>query len=111
MFASVHGLNQPTHATVTFQMSLQVTDPEAFLAWVAAAADTATEGQSPVWREATRALVSDVPIALRWAYQNDPDTDPPGVVVTGRNLDLISAEPPATAASRRAGWSTAARFG
>jgi len=87
-------MNQPTHATVTFQMSLQVTDPEAFLTWAATAADASTVGQPPVWREATRALVRDVPGALRWTYQVEPDTDPPGVVVTSRSLDVEAAEPP-----------------
>jgi hypothetical protein len=33
---NVSSVNQPTYATVTFQMSLQVTDPELFLAWAAA---------------------------------------------------------------------------
>ena len=84
-------MNQPTHATVTYQMSLEVTDPDAFLAWAATAADTATEGQPAVWRQTTRALVADVPGALRWAYQADPDTDPPGVTVTGRALDVQTA--------------------
>jgi len=93
-------VNQPTHATVTFQMSLHVTDPEAFLAWAAAAADASTVGQPPVWREATRALVRDLPSALRWAYQAEPDTDPSGVTVTGRSLDVEAAEPPVTVARR-----------
>ena len=81
------------HVTVTFQMSLEVTNPDAFLAWAAAAADRATEGQPTVWREATRALVRDVPGALRWTYDHDPDTDPPGVVVTGRALDVQAVTP------------------
>lgn len=93
-------MNQPTHATVTFQMALQVTDPEAFLAWAATTADEATEGQPPAWREATKALVSDVPSALRWAYQNDPDTDPPGVTVTDKSLDVDAVELPMTVARR-----------
>ncbi len=91
---TVRGVKQPTHATVTFQMSLQVTDPEAFLAWAATAVDQATEGQPLAWRQATRVLVSTVPDALRWAYQADPDTDPPGVTVTGRSLDVEAAEHP-----------------
>ena len=54
------------HATVTFQVSLEATDPDAFFAWVAAAADRSAEGQPAAWREATRTLVRNVPGALRW---------------------------------------------
>jgi hypothetical protein len=35
------------------------------------------------------------PVPLRWIYDAEPDTDPPGVVVTGRFLDVEAAEPPA----------------
>jgi len=93
-------VNQQTHATVTFQVSLEVTDPDAFLAWAAAAANSATEGQPAVWREATRALVGDIPGALRWAYEHDPDVYPPGVAVIGRALDVQTASAPVSPARR-----------
>lgn len=85
-------MTTPTTATVTLQMTLEVADPEAFLAW-AAAADNATRGQTLARREATQALVSDVPSALRWVHQADPDIDPPDVTVTGRSLGVEATEP------------------
>lgn len=81
-------MNTTTHATIAYQVSLEVTDPDAFLTWAAAAADAATEGRPAVWRDATRALVANIPSALRWAYKHDPDTNPPGVTVTSRALDV-----------------------
>lgn len=78
-------------AAVTFQMSWDVVDPDALLAWAPAPADRSTEGWPAGWREATRALVADIPGALRWANQAKPDTDPPGFTVTARALDVQAA--------------------
>ena len=90
---TVASMTTKQHATVTFQVSLEVTDPDAFLAWAATTADRATDGQPTVWREATRALVCDVPGALRWTYDHDPDAEPPGIVITNRALDVQAVTP------------------
>ena len=70
--------------TLTMRTHLEVTDPDALLAWVAREVGQQTPGQSALHQELSLALVRDVPEALRWAHTADPDREPPGVVlVTG----------------------------
>ena len=77
--AYLPAMTEPVSVTLTMRMHLEVADPEALLAWVAAEAVRATAATR---REMTLALVADVPGALQWAYTADPDCDPPGVVLT-----------------------------
>ena len=77
-------MTSPVQCTLTMRMGLEVTDPDALLAWAAREVTRQTHGQSALHQELTLGLVRDVPGALRWAYTVDPDCEPPGVVlVTG----------------------------
>lgn len=74
-------MTQPTQCTLTMEMRLEVTDPDALLTWAAHEATRSTVGQPALQQEMTRALVQDVAGALRWAYTTDPDCEPPGIVL------------------------------
>ena len=79
-------MTEPVHCTLTMRMHLEVTDPDALLAWAAREAGRETHGQSALHQELTLALVRDVPGALRWAYTADPDCEPPGVVLVAASV-------------------------
>ena len=77
-------MTEPVRCILTMRMALEVTDPDALLAWVAREVLRETHGQSALHQELTLRLVQDVREALRWAFTIDPDCEPPGVsVVTG----------------------------
>jgi len=74
-------MTDPVQCTLTMRTHLEVTDPDALLAWAAREVTRQTHGRSALHQELTLALVRDVPGALRWAYTADPDCEPPGVVL------------------------------
>ena len=81
---TVAGMTDPVQFTLTMRTHLEVTDPDALLAWAAREVGRTTHGRSALHKELSLALARDVPEALRWAYTADPDREPPGVVlVTG----------------------------
>ena len=74
-------MTDPVQCALTMRTHLEVTDPDALLAWAAREVTRQTHGRSALHQELTLALVRDVPGALRWAYTADPDCEPPGVVL------------------------------
>ena len=76
-------MTEPVRATITLQMHLEVTDPTALLAWACREVVQSTAGEPALHREMSLALVRDVPGALRWAFADDPDCDPPGIALIG----------------------------
>lgn len=78
---TVAGMTDPVQFTLTMRTHLEVTDPDALLAWAAHEVTRGTGGQPGLHQELTLGLVRDFPEALRWAYTADPDREPPGVVL------------------------------